>query len=62
MDRNQKADVYKRLMYEHDILENKINSIKSLNFELNQQQENEVKRLKLEQGRIMQQVERLMMM
>ena len=60
MDKNQKADLYQKLMFEHDILENKIKSIKSMNFELNAQQENEIRRLKLEQGKIRQQVERLM--
>jgi len=62
MDNNQKANIYTNLMYEYDILENKINVIRSKTFELSPIEENEIKKLKFEQGKIMQQVDRLLML
>ena len=62
MTNQEKAQIYKNLMFEHDILQNKIANIKSSNFELTPQQENEIRQMKIKQGNIMQQVERLMMM
>jgi|OM-RGC.v1.036224805 hypothetical protein len=62
MDNNQKANIYNNLMYEYDILENKINVIRSKTFELSPVEENEIKKLKFEQGKIMQQVDRLLML
>jgi len=62
MDNNQKANIYTNLMYEYDILENKINVIRSKTFELSPVEENEIKKLKFEQGKIMQQVDRLLML
>jgi hypothetical protein len=50
------------LMHEYHILENKINNVKANNFEITPQDEIELKKLKFEQGKIMQQVERLMML
>lgn len=62
MDNQEKANLYTKLMHEYHILENKINNVKANNFEITPQDEIELKKLKLEQGKIMQQVERLMML
>lgn len=62
MDNNQKAHEYNRMMHEYDLIQNKINQIKGSSFELNEQQEREIGQLKIQQGRIQQMVERLMML
>lgn len=56
MSNEAKAQEYRNLMFQYDLLENKINEIKSLNFELNPFQENEIRGLKQKQAVIMSKV------
>jgi hypothetical protein len=60
MNNEQKAQRYKNLMYEFDILSNKINNIKGQNFELSDAHQREINQLKMKQNQIMQMVEQLM--
>ena len=50
MDRESLAQRYSHLLNEHTILGNQIASIKGQNFELNQSQINEIKKLEYSQG------------
>ncbi len=52
MDREALAQRYSYLLNEHTILGNQIASIKGQNFELNQSQLNEIKKLEYSQGMI----------
>lgn len=56
MNNEQKAQEYRNLMFQYDLLENKINEIKSLNFELSPIHESEIKSLKQKQSQIMSKV------
>lgn len=60
MNNEHKAQTYRNLMFEYDLLQNKINDIKSQNFELNETQMREIKGLTSKQGQIMQMVNNLM--
>jgi predicted acetyltransferase len=60
MNNEQKAQQYQQMMYQFDLISNKINQIKGLNFELTEQQSIEIKKLQVEQNRIMNSVKRLM--
>lgn len=60
MDNEQKGREYQRLMYQYDMLSNKINQIKGSDFELNSAQLNEIRQIQNEQQKIMNLVQRLM--
>ncbi len=60
MDNDQKGKEYQRLMYQYDMLSNKINQIKGSDFELNSKQLNEISQVQNEQQKIMNLVQRLM--
>ena len=49
MNDQQKAQSYDNLMMEHRRLDNQISQIRSENFELNEQQQNQVNQLKRKQ-------------
>ena len=56
MNNEAKAQEYRNLMFKYDLLENKVNEIKSLNFELSPQHEAEIRNLKQRQSQIMSKV------
>jgi hypothetical protein len=60
MDREQMAERYSYLLNEHTILGNQIASIKGNNFELNQNQINEIKKLEYNQSLIEGEIQRMM--
>lgn len=49
MNDNEKSLIYDNLMMEHRRLDNQISQIKSENFELNEQQQNQINSLKRKQ-------------
>ena len=59
MNNEQKAMMYGQLLNEHTRLHNKINEIKGQNFELNQKQLNEIKKLESQQLEIMRKIRML---
>jgi hypothetical protein len=61
MTNEDKARLYQNALYQHDQLTNKINNIKAQNFELNAEQEREIRTIQAEQGRIMATVQNLLM-
>lgn len=60
MDRESMAQRYSYLLNEHTILGNQIASIKGENFELNQTQLNEIKKLEYSQGVIEFEIQKMM--
>jgi|Laugrespbdmm15sd_2_1035082.scaffolds.fasta_scaffold111617_2 hypothetical protein len=60
MNREQMAERYSYLLNEHTILGNQIASIKGGNFELNQSQLNEVKKLEYNQNLIENEIQKMM--
>lgn len=56
MTNEEKGRKYQQLMYDYDLLSNKINSIKGESFELNDSQTKQIKELQLRQQNIMNQV------
>ena len=60
MNREQMAERYSHLLNEHTILGNQIASIKGGNFELNQSQLNEVKKLEYGQSLIENEIQKMM--
>jgi hypothetical protein len=60
MDREALAQRYSYLLNEHTILGNQIASIKGQNFELNQSQLNEIKKLEYSQGMIESEIQKMM--
>jgi hypothetical protein len=62
MNNEQKGQEYQRLMYQYDMLSNKINQIKGLSFELNESQNKEIRVLQGQQNQIMMAVDKLMRM
>ena len=59
MDDNRKAQIYNQLMFENDKISNKISSIKGESFELNQNQQEEIRRLQIRQQQIMVEASKL---
>jgi hypothetical protein len=53
MDDNRKAQIYDQLMYESDKISNRISSIKGESLELNQNQQEEIRKLQIRQEQIM---------
>ena len=60
MTQEQKSQVYSNLLSQHTRLDNKINEIKSEDFELNNEQMGRIKTLQMQQGQLVAQMERLM--
>lgn len=60
MDRESLAQRYSHLLNEHTILGNQIASIKGQNFELNQSQIDEIKKLEYNQGVIEFEIQKMM--
>jgi hypothetical protein len=59
MDDNRKAQIYDQLMYESDKISNRISSIKGESLELNQNQQEEIRKLQIRQQQIMVEASRL---
>jgi len=59
MDDNRKAQIYNQLMYESDKISNRISSIKGESLELNQNQQEEIRKLQIRQQQIMVEASRL---
>jgi hypothetical protein len=56
MTNEEKGRRYQQLMYDYDLLSNKINSIKGESFELNDSQNKQIRELQMRQQNIMNQV------
>lgn len=56
MTNEEKGRKYQQLMYDYDLLSNKINSIKGESFELNDSQNKQIRELQMRQQNIMNQV------
>jgi archaellum component FlaC len=56
MTNEEKGKRYQQLMYDYDLLSNKINSIKGESFELNDSQNKQIRELQMRQQNIMNQV------
>ena len=59
MDDNRKAQIYNQLMYESDKISNRISSIKGESLELNQNQQEEIRKLQIRQQQIKVEASRL---
>jgi hypothetical protein len=60
MTNEEKGRKYQQLMYDYDLLSNRINSIKGESFELNDNQTKQIRELQVRQQVIMNQVNRLL--
>jgi hypothetical protein len=60
MTQEQKSQIYSQLLTQHTRLDNKINEIKSEDFELNDEQLGRIRVLQMEQGRLVAQMQQLM--
>jgi hypothetical protein len=60
MTNEQKGQRYQQLMFDYDLLSNKINSIKGESFELNDNQNQQIRELQVRQQVIMNEVNRLL--
>jgi hypothetical protein len=60
MTNEEKGKKYQQLMFDYDLLSNKINSIKGESFEMNDNQTRQIKELQARQQVIMNQVNRLL--
>ena len=56
MNNEEKGKRYQQLMYDYDLLSNKVNSIKGEDFELNDSQNKQIRELQMRQQNIMNQV------
>jgi hypothetical protein len=59
MDDKRKAQIYDQLMFESDKISNRISSIKGESLELNQNQQEEIRRLQIRQQQIMVEASKL---
>jgi hypothetical protein len=59
MDDNRKAQIYDQLMYEHDKISNRISSIKGESLDLNQNQQEDIRKLQIRQQQIMVEASKL---
>ena len=59
MNDQQKAEIYDRLLSEHNHLSNQVNAIKSENIDLTQQQEQQIRKIQIRQSQIEQEMRRL---
>jgi hypothetical protein len=60
MTNEEKGKKYQQLMYDYDLLSNKINAIKGESFELNDSQTKQIRELQMRQQNIMNQVNMLL--
>jgi hypothetical protein len=60
MTNEEKGRKYQQLMYDYDLLSNRINSIKGESFELNENQNKQIRELQMRQQVIMNEVNRLL--
>ena len=60
MTQEQKSQVYSNLLSQHTRLDNKINEIKSEDFELNDEQMGRIRALQMQQGQLVAQMQQLM--
>jgi hypothetical protein len=60
MTQEQKSQLYSNLLSQHTRLDNKINEIKSEDFELNNEQMGRIRVLQMQQGQLVAQMQQLM--
>jgi hypothetical protein len=60
MTQEEKSKVYSALLFEHDKLTNRINSIKGESLEMNVSQMSEIRKLQLRQSQVVEQMRTLM--
>jgi hypothetical protein len=60
MTQEEKSRVYSSLLFEHDKLTNRINSIKGESLEMNESQMSEIRKLQLRQSQVVEQMRTLM--
>ena len=60
MTQEEKSKVYSALLFEHDKLTNRINSIKGESLEMNESQMSEIRKLQLRQSQVVEQMRTLM--
>ena len=60
MTQEEKSRVYSALLFEHDKLTNRINSIKGESLEMNESQMSEIRKLQLRQSQVVEQMRTLM--
>ena len=60
MTQEEKSRVYSALLFEHDKLTNRINSIKGEALEMNESQMSEIRKLQLRQSQVVEQMRTLM--
>lgn len=60
MTQEEKSRVYSALLFEHDKLTNRINSIKGESLEMDQSQMTQIRTLQYRQGELVEQMRRLM--
>lgn len=60
MTNEEKGKKYQQLMYDYDLLSNKVNAIKGESFELNDDQNRQIRELKMRQQNIMNLVNNLL--
>lgn len=59
MNDNQKAEIYNRLMFENDQISNQISAIKGESLDLNQEQQERIRRLQIRLQQIMVEASKL---
>ena len=60
MTQEEKSRVYSALLFEHDKLTNRINSIKGESLEMNESQMSQIRKLQLRQSQVVEQMRNLM--
>ena len=60
MTQEQKSQMYSQLLTQHTRLDNKINEIKSEDFELNNEQMGRIRVLQMQQAQLVSQMQQLM--
>lgn len=60
MTQEQKSQIYSQLLTQHTRLDNKINEIKSEDFELNNEQMGRIRVLQMQQAQLVSQMQQLM--
>lgn len=60
MTQEEKSRIYSALLFEHDKLSNRINSIKGESLEMSQSQIDQIRKLQYRQGQLVEQMRSLM--
>lgn len=60
MTQEEKSRVYSALLFEHDKLSNRINSIKGESLEMNESQMAQIRKLQIRQSQVVEQMRNLM--